>query len=192
MSVSLSKGEKIELSKDNSVTKISVCIGWETARYDDDGDFDLDASAFITQKNGMTRCDEDFIFYGNLKHPSGAVKHSGDDLVGGGDKDNEIIKVDLSKIPSYADKITFAVTIYEADRRMQNFGMVDKSFIRVVDDMTGKEILRYDLKENFDSETGIIAGEIYKDGKEWKFHASGQGVQIGLVEICNKFGIDIK
>lgn len=192
MSVSLSKGEKIELSKDSNVTRISVCIGWETARYDDDGDFDLDASAFVLNEKGRTRCDEDFVFYGNLIHPSKAIKHSGDDLVGGGDKDNEIIKIDLSNMPSYAKKIAFAVTIYEAERRMQNFGMVDKSFIRVVDDMTGKEILRYDLKEKFDSETGIIAGEIYKDGSEWKFHALGQGINEGLMEICNKFGIDVR
>lgn len=192
MSVSLSKNERVALSKDNSVTKVKVCLGWETAKYDDDGDFDLDSSCFAIQRNGMTRCDEDFVFYGNLKHPSGAITHAGDDLVGGGNKDNEVVSVDLSKVPKYVDKIVFTTTIFEAERRMQNFGMVNKSFIRVVDDVTGKEILRYDLKETFSSETAVIIGEIYKDGSGWKFKAIGEGFEGGLAKICEKFGIEVK
>lgn len=192
MSVSLNKDDKVALSKDNSVIKIKVCLGWETAKYDDDGDFDLDSSCFVVQRNGMTRNDNDFVFYGNLKHPSGAIVHSGDDLVGGGNKDNEIIKVDLSKVPKYTDRIVFAVTIYQAERRMQNFGMVDNSFIRVVDELTNKEILRYDLKNKFNSETAVIIGEIYKDNNEWKFHAVGEGFDGGLEKICEKFGIEIE
>ena len=191
MSVSLIKGEAVTLAKDSTVNNISVRLGWDTAKYDDDGDFDLDASCFVIQKNGKTRRDEDFIFYGNLQHPTGSIVHSGDDTTGGGDKDNEIIKIKLSGIPSYAEKVVFVVTIYEAERRMQNFSMVEKSFIRIVDDYTGKEILRYDLKEKFGEATAIEVGEIYRDGRNWKFHATGNGFVGGLATICNKFGIEV-
>lgn len=192
MSVSLKKGDKVALSKDSIVTKISICLGWDTARYDEDGDFDLDASAFVVGKTGLTRCDEDFIFYNNLKHPSGGIEHSGDNLTGAGDGDDEVIKVNLSKLPKYADKIIFCVTIHEAERRMQNFGMVENSFIRIVNDMDGREIIRYDLKEKFGNSTAIIAGEIYKDGNEWKFHAVGDGFVGGLFDLCEKYGIEVK
>lgn len=191
MGVSLNKGDKVALSKDNKVNKVSIGLGWDTAKYDNDGDFDLDASAFVINKNGMTRCDEDFIFYNNLKHPSGGIVHSGDNLTGTGNGDDEVIKVNLSKLPKYADKIVFCVTIHEAERRMQNFGMVENSYIRVIDDHNGKEILRYDLKEKFSDSTAIIAGEIYKDDSEWKFHAVGNGFNGGLLDLCEKFGIEV-
>lgn len=190
MSVRLSKGDKIALSKDSLVNNISVCIGWDISKYDD-GNIDLDVSAFVIGKSGLTRCDQDFIFYHNLKHPSGAVIHSGDNLDGTGDGDDEIIKVVLDKLPAYADKIVFCVTIYEADRRMQNFGMIDNSYIRVVNDDTNDEILKYDLKEKFGSSTAVIAGEIYKEGDGWKFHAVGDGFIGGLFGLCNKFGIEV-
>lgn len=191
MPVSLSKGEKITLTKDSTVESLSVCLGWDTSKYDDDN-FDLDALCFVLQNNGKTRKDEDFIFYGNLEHPSGGIKHSGDDLVGGGDKDNEIIKINLSKVPLYASKIVFYVSIYEAARRMQNFSMVDKSFIRIVDNYSGKEIVRYDLQERFGNSTIIEVGEIYRDEKEWKFHAIGDGYKATLEELCNKYGIEVE
>ena len=191
MSVSLSKGQAVTLTKDSTVNNISVRLGWETAKYDD-GDFDLDASCFAVQSNGKTRRDEDFVFYGNLRHPSGGIIHSGDDLVGGGNKDNEIINVKLSDIPRYVDKIVFVVTIYEADRRMQNFGMIENSFIRIVDERTKKEILRYDLKERFGDATAIEVGEIYREGLDWKFHATGTGVSGGLEALCEKFGIEVR
>lgn len=191
MSVSLKKGDKVALSKDSKVNEVSVCIGWDVSRYDD-GDVDLDVSAFILNKNGMTRCDEDFIFYNNLRHPSGSVIHSGDNLTGNGDGDDEVIKVVLAKLPKYADRIVFCVTINDADRRMQNFEMVDNAFIRVVDDNTGNEILRYDIAEKFGDSTSITAGEIYKDGNEWKFHAVGTGHSGGLMEFCEKYGIEVQ
>lgn len=191
MSVNLKKGDRVALSKDSKVDKVSVCLGWDTAKYDDDGDFDLDASAFILSKTGLTRCDEDFVFYNNLRHPSGSVEHSGDNLTGAGDGDDEVIKVNLSRLPRYADKIVFCVTIHEAGRRMQNFGMVENSFIRIVDDETHTEIMRYDLKERFGDKTAIIAGEIYKDGTEWKFHAIGDGLNGDLLTLCEKFGIEV-
>lgn len=191
MAVSLNKGDKVSLSKDNIVTKISVCLGWDIAKYDDDGDFDLDASAFVLTKTGMTRCDEDFIFYNNLKHPSGGIEHSGDNLTGAGSGDDEVIKVNLSSLPKYADKIVFCVTIHEAVRRMQNFGMVENSYIRIVDGTTGKEIMRYDLKDKFGNATAVIAGEIYKDESEWKFHAVGDGFEGSLFDLCGKYGIEV-
>lgn len=191
MSVSLKKGDKVALSKDSKVNEVSVRIGWDVSRYDD-GDVDLDVSAFILNRNGMTRGDEDLIFYNNLKHPSGSVVHSGDNLTGNGNGDDEIIKVVLEKLPKYADKIVFCVTINEAERRMQNFEMVENAFIRVVDDRIGNEILRYDITEKFGSSTSIIAGEIYRDGEEWKFHAVGTGHNGGLLEFCEKYGIEVK
>lgn len=192
MAVNLNKGDKVALSKDNVVTKISVGLGWDIAKYDDDGDFDLDASAFVITKTGMTRCDEDFIFYNNLKHPSGGIEHSGDNLTGSGSGDDEVIRVDLSRLPKYADKIVFCVTIHEAVRRMQNFGMVENSYIRIVDDTNGKELMRYDLKDNFGNATAMIAGEIYKDESEWKFHAVGDGFEGSLFDLCEKYGIEVK
>lgn len=191
MSVNLKKGDRVALSKDSKVDRVSVCLGWDTSKYDESGDFDLDASAFILTKADMTRCDDDFIFYNNLKHPTGSVIHSGDNLTGAGDGDDEVIKVNLSKLPKYAEKILFCVTIHEAVRRMQNFGMIENSFIRIVDDNTQAEILRYDLKEQFGDKTSIIAGEIYKDGTEWKFHAIGEGYRGDLMFLCEKFGIEV-
>lgn len=191
MSVSLKKGDKVALSKDSIVHKLSVCLGWDTSKYDGE-DFDLDASAFVITKAGMTRCDEDFVFYNNLRHPSGGVVHSGDNLTGSGDGDDEVIRVALDKLPRYAEKFVFCVTIFEAERRMQNFGMVENSYIRIVDDVTGNEIMRYDLREKFENSTAIIAGEIYRDESDWKFHAIGEECQGGLLELCKKFGIEVK
>lgn len=192
MSVSLKKGDKVALSKDSVVNKISVCLGWDTAKYDDDGDFDLDASAFVVTKAGITRSDSDFVFYNNLKHPSGGVTHSGDNLTGSGSGDDEVIRVDLEKLPKYADKVVFCVTIFDAERRMQNFGMVENSYIRIVDDVTGSEIMRYDLKEKFGNSTAIIAGEIYRDESKWKFHAVGEERDGGLLELCKEFEVEVE
>lgn len=191
MSVSLKKGDKVALSKDSKVNEVSVRIGWDVSRYDD-GDVDLDVSAFILNKNNVTRCDDDLIFYNNLKHPSGSVIHSGDNLTGNGNGDDEIISVVLEKLPKYAEKIVFCVTINEAERRMQNFEMVENAFIRVVDDRTNNEILRYNITEKFGSSTAIIAGEIYRDGNEWKFHAVGTGHSGGLLDFCEKYGIEVE
>ena len=190
MSVSLKKGERVALSKDSIVDGISVGLGWDTAKYDDDGDFDLDASAFVVTKTGMTRCDEDFIFYNNLEHPSGGVIHSGDNLTGSGDGDDEVIKVILEKLPKYAERIVFCATIFEAERRMQNFGMVSNAVMTICD-YDNPDGDKYDLKEKFGNSTAIIAGEIYRDGNDWKFHAIGEGVVRGLEELCEKFGIEV-
>lgn len=190
--VSLVKGQKIDITKGNTgLKKITIGLGWDTNKYDGDN-FDLDSSAFLLGSNGKVTDNKDFVFFNNLVHPSGSVKHMGDNLTGAGDGDDEQIIVNLPEVPSNIEKIAFAVTIYEADSRMQNFGMVENSFIRVVDDNTGSEITRYDLKEKFGDSTAIIAGEIYRDGSGWKFHAVGEGFNGGLFDLCEKFGIEVK
>ena len=185
MPISLQKGQKVDLTKGNpSLKHVLVGLGWDVNRYDGGFAFDLDASAFLLGANGQTPNTDAFIFYGNLKHPSGAVEHMGDNLTGEGDGDDEQILVDLTKIPDSIEKIAFTVTIYEAEQRRQNFGQVDNSFIRIVDNDTGKELIRYDLGEDFSIETAIVVGEIYRHGGGWKFNAVGSGFQGGCRAVC--------
>lgn len=191
MPISLQKGQKVDLTKGNpSLKHVLVGLGWDVNRYDGGFAFDLDASAFLLGANGQTPNTDAFIFYGNLKHPSGAVEHMGDNLTGEGDGDDEQILVDLTKIPDSIEKIAFTVTIYEAEQRRQNFGQVDNSFIRIVDNDTGKELIRYDLGEDFSIETAIVVGEIYRHGGGWKFNAVGSGFQGGLAALCANYGIE--
>lgn len=191
MPISLQKGQKVDLTKGNPTLKhILVGLGWDVNRYDGGFAFDLDASAFLLGANGQTPNTDAFIFYGNLKHPSGAVEHMGDNLTGEGDGDDEQILVDLTKIPDSIEKIAFTVTIYEAEQRRQNSGQVDNSFIRIVDNDTGKELIRYDLGEDFSIETAIVVGEIYRHGGGWKFNAVGSGFQGGLAALCANYGIE--
>lgn len=191
MPISLQKGQKVDLTKGNpSLKHVLVGLGWDVNRYDGGFAFDLDASAFLLSANGQTPNTDAFIFYGNLKHPSGAVEHMGDNLTGEGDGDDEQILVDLTKIPDSIEKIAFTVTIYEAEQRRQNFGQVDNSFIRIVDNDTGKELIRYDLGEDFSIETAIVVGEIYRHGGGWKFNAVGSGFQGGLAALCANYGIE--
>lgn len=191
MPISLQKGQKVDLTKGNpSLKHVLVGLGWDVNRYDGGFAFDLDASAFLLGVNGQTPNTDAFIFYGNLKHPSGAVEHMGDNLTGEGDGDDEQILVDLTKIPDSIEKIAFTVTIYEAEQRRQNFGQVDNSFIRIVDNDTGKELIRYDLGEDFSIETAIVVGEIYRHGGGWKFNAVGSGFQGGLAALCANYGIE--
>ncbi|OUP51924.1 chemical-damaging agent resistance protein C [Butyricicoccus pullicaecorum] len=191
MPISLQKGQKVDLTKGNpSLKHVLVGLGWDVNRYDGGFAFDLDASAFLLGANGQTPNTDAFIFYGNLKHPSGAVEHMGDNLTGEGDGDDEQIMVDLTKIPDSIEKIAFTVTIYEAEQRRQNFGQVDNSFIRIVDNDTGKELIRYDLGEDFSIETAIVVGEIYRHGGGWKFNAVGSGFQGGLAALCANYGIE--
>lgn len=193
MSYSLSKGEKVSLTKDRPGLKnILIALGWDTNKYDGEADFDLDASAFVLTKNGKVRNDNDFIFYHNLTHESGAVEHTGDNLTGEGDGDDEVIKVDLSKIPDNYEKIVFAVTIYDAESRLQNFGMVSNAYIRLVDNSNGEELYRYDLSEDFSTQTAVVVAEIYRHNGEWKYKAIGSGYNGGLAALCSAYGIDIE
>ena len=192
MAVSLRKGQKVDLTKTNpSLKKILVGLGWDTNKYDGGFDFDLDAAAFLLADTGKVTGDEDFVFYNNLKHVSGSVEHMGDNLTGAGEGDDEEIKVDLEKVPANISKIDFTVTIYEADKRNQTFGQVSNAYIRVVDDETNTEIIRYDLGEDFSVETAVVVGEIYRNKGEWKFNAIGSGWSGGLAALGRNFGVNV-
>jgi tellurium resistance protein TerD len=192
MAISLQKGQKVDLTKGNAgLTKIVVGLGWDTNKYDGGSDFDLDAAAFLLAESGKVQSDADFVFYGNLKHSSGGVEHTGDNLTGAGDGDDEVIKIDLSKIPANIAKVDFTVTIYEAEKRTQNFGMVSNAYIRVVDEGNGTELIRYDLGEDYSVETAVVVGEIYRSGAEWKFNAIGSGFSGGLKALCQNFGVNV-
>lgn len=192
MPISLQKGQKVDLTKTNpGLTKLMVGLGWDTNKYDGGAAFDLDAAAFLLSATGKVTGQEDFVFYGNQKHVSESVVHMGDNLTGDGDGDDEQVKVDLAKVPAGIDKITFTVTIYEADERKQNFGQVSNAFIRIVDESKNEELIRYDLGEDFSVETAVVVGELYRNGAEWKFNAIGSGFQGGLNALCRNFGIDI-
>ena len=191
MPVNLTKGQKVSLTKGNpGLRNVVVGLGWDVNQFDTGGDFDLDASAFLLADSGKVSRQEDFVFYGNLAHPSGSVVHQGDNLTGAGDGDDEQIKIDLSLVPENISKIAFAVTIYDAEGRRQNFGQVSNAFIRIYDETNGEELLRYDLGEDFSIETAAIFGELYKHGGEWKFNAIGSGYQGGLAAICASYGVD--
>ncbi len=193
MAVSLSKGQKVSLTKDNpGLTNVIVGLGWDTNSFDTGSAFDLDAAAFMVGDNGRCPSDKEFIFYGNRNHPSGAVIHLGDNTTGAGDGDDEQIKIDLSKIPAEVSRIAFTVTIHQADERRQNFGQVSNSFIRIYNEANGQELMRYDLGEDFSIETAAVFGELYKNNGEWKFNAIGSGYQGGLAALCGNFGIDVE
>lgn len=193
MSINLSKGQKISLTKDNpSLSRITVGLGWDVNKYSGGHDFDLDASCFELGENDKCRRDTDFIFYKNLDSTDGAIHHTGDDRTGGNsdDGDDEEIQIDLSKIPSDVHKIAITATIYDADSRSQNFGQISNAYIRIVDNVTNNEIVRFDLGEDFSIETAIVVGEIYRHGNEWKFNAVGAGFQGGLAALCKNYGLD--
>lgn len=192
MAVNLSKGQKVSLTKGNpGLSKIVVGLGWDTNKYDGGSDFDLDAAAFLLGGNGKVNSDADFVFYGNLKHASGSVEHMGDNLTGDGDGDDEQIKVDLSKVPSNVEKIGFTVTIYDSDVRKQNFGQVSNAYIRIFDETSNAELIRYDLGEDFSIETAVVVGELYRNNGEWKFNAIGSGFQGGLYALCKNYGVNV-
>ena len=192
MAVSLKKGQKVDLTKTNPGLKlILIGLGWDTNKYDGGKDFDLDSSVFMLKGDGKVRDDDDFVFYGNLKHKSGAVEHLGDNLTGAGEGDDEQIKIDLSKVPADIEKIDFTVTIYEAEERKQNFGQVENAFIRVVNQATGEELIRYDLGEDFSIETAVVIGELYRNKGEWKFNAIGSGFGGGLASLGKNYGVNV-
>lgn len=193
MPVSLQKGQKVSITKENpGLTKVVVGIGWDVNQFDTGGDFDLDTAAFLLTDSGRVSRSEDFVFFGNLLHPSGCVQHMGDNLTGAGEGDDEQIKVNLSLVPENITKIAFTVTIYEAEQRRQNFGQVSRAFIRIYNETTGEELLRYDLGEDFSIETAAIFGELYKNNGEWKFNAIGSGYQGGLAALCSNFGVVVE
>lgn len=191
MALSLQKGGNISLSKEApNLRRIIIGLGWDP-RATDGQAFDLDASAFLLGSGGRVRNDGDFIFYNQPKSADGSVQHTGDNLTGQGDGDDESIKVDLVHVPAVIEKIAIAVTIHEADQRRQNFGQVGGAFIRVVNEENGQEITRYDLGEDFSTETAVIFGEVYRHGAEWKFRAVGQGFAGGLAPLARNYGVNV-
>lgn len=191
MAISLNKGGNLSLSKtDPSLNQVLIGLGWD-ARATDGVDFDLDASAFLLAANDKVRGESDFIFYNQTRSPEGSVEHTGDNRTGEGDGNDEAVKINLAKVPADVQKIAITVTIHDAQNRGQNFGQVQNAFIRVVNDQTNVEIVRFDLNEDYSTETAMIFGELYRHNSEWKFRAVGQGYNGGLSAMCSQYGINI-
>jgi len=182
----------VSLTKANpNLAKVRVGLGWDV-RQTGGPAFDLDASTFLLKADGRVRCPQDLVFYNNKQSTDGSVFHHGDNLTGVGEGDDEIISVDLMRVPMEIQKLVFTCSIYDAEQRQQNFGMVSRAFIRVVDDLTGQEICRYDLTEEASLLSTMIFGEVYRYGNEWKFRAVGQGIQGGLRAIGAMFGLNLQ
>jgi tellurium resistance protein TerD len=191
MGVALTKGGNVSLSKSApNLTAIMVGLGWD-ARTTTGADFDLDASALMLGANGRVVSDSHFVFFNNLRSPDGSVEHTGDNLTGEGEGDDETIIVNLAAVPPEVERIVFPVSIYEADTRGQSFGQVSNAFIRVVNQADNQELARYDLSEDASSETAMIFGEVYRRNGEWKFRAVGQGYASGLRGIALDFGVNV-
>ncbi|MDX2646418.1 TerD family protein [Actinacidiphila glaucinigra] len=191
MGVSLSKGGNVSLTKEApNLTAVIVGLGWD-ARTTTGSDFDLDASALLTGTEGKVLSDEHFVFFNNLRSPDGSVEHTGDNITGEGEGDDEQIKVNLAGVPAEVAKIVFPVSIYDAETRQQSFGQVRNAFIRVVNQADDRELARYDLTEDASTETAMVFGELYRHGAEWKFRAIGQGYASGLRGIAQDFGVNV-
>jgi tellurium resistance protein TerD len=191
MAVTLAKGGNVSLSKEApGLTAVAVALGWDV-RTTMGADFDLDASALLVGSNGKVLSDSHFVFYNNLASPDGSVQHTGDNLTGEGEGDDETINVELSSVPAEVEKIVFPVSIYDAPARNQSFGQVRNAYIRVVNRGNDAEIARYDLTEEASAETAMIFGELYRYGGEWKFRAVGQGYSTGLAGIARDFGVNV-
>ena len=191
MAISLIKGQNISLSKtDSSLKNILVGVGWD-ARSTDGQDFDLDASVFMATENGKVPSDRHFIFYNQLVSLCGGVEHTGDNLTGDGDGDDESVIVRLDKVESNIKSLFITVTIHDAEARRQNFGQVSNAFVRIVNNDTSDEIVRFDLSEDYSTETAMVFGEIYRHNGEWKFRAIGQGYTGGLYSLCQQYGVNV-
>ena len=191
MAISLTKGGNVNLSKEApNLTTMAVGRGWNP-RATDGQAFDLDAVAFLVNESGKVRADADFIFFNNLKSSDGSVEHTGDNRTGEGDGDDEVIKVDLTKVPADVSKVVFCAVIYDGQARNQNFGQVANAYIRIVNTQSGAEVARYDLSEDSSTETAMIFGELYKNNGEWKFRAVGQGFAGGLGPLAASYGVAV-
>jgi tellurium resistance protein TerD len=189
--VSLTKGGNVSLSKEApGLTAVIVGLGWDV-RTTTGTEFDLDASAIVVGADGKVVSDKHFIFFNNLTSPDGTVEHTGDNLTGEGEGDDEQVKVNLASLPPEVDKVVFPVSIYDADARSQSFGQVRNAFIRVVNQAGGAELARYDLTEDASTETAMVFGELYRNGADWKFRAVGQGYASGLAGIARDFGVSV-
>lgn len=190
MALSLSKGQNISLSKEApGLSKVLVGLGWDE-RATDGQDFDLDASIFMLNASGKCRSDADFIFYNQMNSTCGSVSHTGDNRTGVGDGDDEAIKVALNNVPNDVQTLAVTVTIHDFEARKQSFGQVANAFIRVVNEDNGAEIVRYDLTEDYSTETAMVFGELYRHNAEWKFRAVGQGYSGGLAAMAAQYGLN--
>jgi tellurium resistance protein TerD len=191
LSVSLSKGGNVSLTKMvASLSAVAVALGWDV-RTTTGADFDLDASALLCNATGKVVDDSHFVFFNNLKSPDGSVEHTGDNLTGEGEGDDETINVNLATVPANVMKIVFPVSIYDAHARSQSFGQVMNAYIRVIDRSSGSELARYDLSEDASTETAMVFGELYRHDSEWKFRAIGQGYASGLRGIAQDYGVNV-
>ncbi|MFJ1747617.1 TerD family protein [Streptomyces sp. NPDC088116] len=191
MGVSLAKGGNVSLSKEApGLTAVVVGLGWDV-RTTTGADHDLDASALLCDGSGKVVSDRHFVFYNNLADPDGSVEHTGDNLTGAGEGDDETVKVNLAAVPAEITKVVFPVSIHDAESRGQSFGQVRNAYIRVVNQAGGAELARYDLSEDASTETAMVFGELYRDGTEWKFRAIGQGYASGLAGIASDYGVNV-
>ncbi|WP_433326020.1 TerD family protein [Spirillospora sp. CA-294931] len=191
MPISLSKGGNVSLTKQApGLTAVNVGLGWDL-RTTTGTEFDLDASAMVLDSTGKIITDQHFVFFNNLRTPDGGVEHTGDNKTGEGEGDDEVIKVNFGAMPDTAERVAFAVSIYDAETRSQNFGQVRNAYIRVVNQTDNSELARYDLSEDAATETAMVFGELYRNGAEWKFKAVGQGYASGLAGIATDFGVNL-
>jgi tellurium resistance protein TerD len=189
--VTLTKGGNVSLSKEApGLTNVIVALGWDV-RTTTGADYDLDASAILLNEAGRVLSDQHFVFFNNLTSPDGTVEHTGDNLTGEGEGDDEVIKVNLAGMSPDVDKIVFPVSIYDADARRQSFGQVNNAYIRVVNEADNRELTRFDLSEDASTETALVFGELYRRGGEWKFRAVGQGYASGLAGIARDYGVNV-
>ncbi|HWJ80529.1 MAG TPA: TerD family protein [Niallia sp.] len=192
MAISLSKGQKVDLTKGNpGLEKVVIGLGWDVNKYDGGNDFDLDSSVFLLGENGKVTSEADFVFYNNTTGSNGAVVHTGDNRTGAGDGDDEQVIVDLKAVSSNIQRITFTITIHDGEARNQNFGQVSNSYVRILNEATNEELIRYDLGEDFSIETALVVGELYRHNNEWKFSAIGSGYQGGLAALATDFGLEV-
>lgn len=192
MAITLAKGQKIDLTKSNpGLKKVRIGLGWDTNKYTGGQDFDLDVSVFALGADEKVTSESDLIFYNQPKHPSGGIIHTGDNRTGDGQGDDESVLVELQKLPEAIRSIAFTVTIHEAAARSQNFGMVSNAYVRVINEETNEELMRYDLQDDFSLETALVVAKIYRKDSEWKFGAEGQGFVEGLGKLCSHFGINL-
>lgn len=190
MAVNLSKGGRVNLEKEAPGLKnVLLGLGWDV-RKTDGSEFDLDASVLMLDENDKAIGEGGFVFYNNTSSACGSVKHHGDNRTGEGEGDDEMITVDLSKVPSTVFKMVIAVTIHDAESRKQNFGQVENAFIRVANNDSNEDIARYDLTEDYYSETSLIFGELYRKDAEWRFAAKGDGFAGGLKAYLSTYGIE--
>lgn len=191
MAVNLRKGGGVNLTKGTNLKEAMIGLGWDTKRYEGDKDFDLDLVIFECNKRNRCVNEDHMIFYHNLEDPEHAIKHSGDNRTGEGEGDDETAFIKFDNIADAVERIVIIVTIYEARKNQQNFGLVDNAYIRMVNSKNGEEILRYDLREDFSIQTGVVFGEICRDHGEWRFNALGEGYDKELADFCYDYGIDV-